>query len=59
MNWSTGKILTWYGQDVNELSKEKLIEALEWCMGEIERQRNNHRGTLEILDLVCDRGISK
>jgi hypothetical protein len=35
------KFSTWYGVPINELDREKLIEALEWCGTEIIRLRED------------------
>ena len=45
-------IVTWCGRDIEELSKEELIEVVK-CLGrEIERARDAHRCTLEMWE-VC------
>lgn len=34
-------IVMWYGTKIDELSKDELIDALNWCAGEIELLRSD------------------
>ena len=37
------------GQDIEELEKPELFLCIEWCMKELEREKKNHKGTLDLM----------
>jgi hypothetical protein len=42
-------IATWLGRNIKDLSKEELIEAVLYLGGELNRERESHKKTLEML----------
>jgi hypothetical protein len=55
------KFSTWYGVPINELDREKLIEALEWCGVEImilEKDRDRWVSAASALEKDRDRWVS-
>ncbi len=45
------KIAVWEGEPIETLSREKLIEALQWCASEMETMRDDSRRNLEMLKI--------
>ena len=48
------KVTYWCGRPVEELSREELIEALNWCSAELERQRKDHERDVSVRDMLRD-----
>lgn len=45
------KLITWYGQDVRELSREQLLEVVRHCMEQLEVEREGHRSSMRMFEM--------
>ena len=43
------RVMTWQGRPVTDLSREELVEALEWAAREIERLHMQGRNMRDVL----------
>lgn len=47
------KVTTWKGRDIASLSREELIEALEWCAKELYETREARLRAMETFRLFA------
>ena len=52
MSDSVNTKTTWYGKPIEELTKEELIEVIEFLGEQLEVERKNHARTLRFHDLM-------
>lgn len=45
----------WKGRPVTELTREELLEALDWCSLEIRRMREDHGRDMDLMVMLSSR----